>query len=70
MQEDPFLKNGLPNNLSTEENNKYKRQNSTTSTKQKNNITNDIRRVTVKQYNVNIQCRSDSLMGRGKERAF
>ena len=52
MYEDPFLKDGLPSNLRID--GKYKG-------KDENRKTNSIRRVSVKQYNIDLQRSPDSV---------
>ena len=50
MYEDPFLKYGLPKNLRIDGKRKAKDKNGT-----EHNRNNSIRRVSVKQYNINLQ---------------
>ena len=52
MEEDPFLKIGLPNNLPTDGKCKKNKQ------KTKIEMMSGVQRVNVKEYNVNIQCAS------------
>ena len=54
LYEDPFLKYGLPNNLRIDGKYNSKQKN-------KNERTNSIRRVSVKQYNVDLQSAVDGV---------